>query len=203
MYRACWYVKWFVLEEGLLANGIVELWNGRMYSMVGRRNDTMRLRMRTGMNGRIDEILMASLALDVCIYNLLYLDADENRQARQNEQIWFYQRVDRWFRYFSWIKWVIFHDQLRLYRYPMPLIHRVIAFPPHAILSKMFYEPVLRASWFILWQAALKSYDSYSSRTKRIVQCPFYTTSSPFRHPPSGHNFYENPQKFDCVLENP
>jgi len=36
--------------------------------MVGRRNDTMRLRMRTGMNGGMDEILMASLDLDVCIY---------------------------------------------------------------------------------------------------------------------------------------
>jgi len=28
-----------------------------MYSMVGRRNDTMRLRMRTGMNGGMDDIL--------------------------------------------------------------------------------------------------------------------------------------------------
>jgi len=61
-----------------------------MYSMVGRRNDTMRLRMRTGMNGGMDEILMASLDLDVCIYNMLYVDADKNRQARQNEQIRFY-----------------------------------------------------------------------------------------------------------------
>jgi len=68
----------------------VELWSGGMYIMVGRRNDTIRLRMRTGMTGRIDEILVASLALDVCIYNLLYVDADENRQARQNEQIRFY-----------------------------------------------------------------------------------------------------------------
>jgi len=57
--------------------GIVELWNGGMYSMVGRRNDTMRLRMRTGMNRGMDEILMASLDLDVCIYNLLYVDVDE------------------------------------------------------------------------------------------------------------------------------
>jgi len=69
---------------------MVELWNGGMYSMVGRRSDTTRLRMRTGMNGGMDEILMASLDLDVCIYNLLYVDADENRQARQNEQIRFY-----------------------------------------------------------------------------------------------------------------
>jgi len=58
--------------------------------MVGGRNDTMRLRMRTGMNGGMDEILMASLDLDVCIYNMLYVDVDENRQARQNEQIRFY-----------------------------------------------------------------------------------------------------------------
>jgi len=65
-----------------------------MHSMVGRRNETMRLRMRTGMNGGMDEILMASLDLDVCIYNLLYVNADENRQARQNEQIPFYLRVD-------------------------------------------------------------------------------------------------------------
>jgi len=48
--------------------------------MVGRRNDTMRLRMRTGMNSGMHEILMASLDLDVCIYNMLYVDADENRQ---------------------------------------------------------------------------------------------------------------------------
>ena len=78
------------MEEWLLAYGIVELWNGGMYSMVGRRNVTIRLRMRTGMIGGMDEILMASLDLDVCIYNMLYVDADENRQARQNEQIRFY-----------------------------------------------------------------------------------------------------------------
>jgi len=69
---------------------VTGLWNGGMYSMVGGRNDTMRLRMRTGMNGGMDEILMASLDLDVCIYNMLYVDVDENRQARQNEQIRFY-----------------------------------------------------------------------------------------------------------------
>jgi len=62
--------------------------------MVGRRNDTMRLGMRTGMNSGMDEILMASLDLDVCIYNLLYVDAEENRQTRQNKQIRFYLRVD-------------------------------------------------------------------------------------------------------------
>jgi len=62
--------------------------------MVERRNDTMRLRMRTGMNSGMDEILMASLDLDVCIYNLLCVDAEEYRQARQNEQIRFYLRVD-------------------------------------------------------------------------------------------------------------
>ena len=33
----------------------------------------------------MDEIQMASLNLDVCIYNLLYVDADESRRARQNE----------------------------------------------------------------------------------------------------------------------
>ena len=73
-----------------MAYGIVEWWNDGMYSMVGRRNDTMRLRMRTGMIAGMDEILMASLALDVCIYNRLYVDADENRQDRQNEQTRFY-----------------------------------------------------------------------------------------------------------------
>jgi len=62
--------------------------------MVGRRNDTMRLRMGTGMNSGMDEILVASLDLDICIYNLLYVDAEENRQVRQNEQIRFYLRVD-------------------------------------------------------------------------------------------------------------
>jgi len=30
---------------------------------------------------------MASLDLDVCIYNMLYVDVDKNKQARQNEQI--------------------------------------------------------------------------------------------------------------------
>jgi len=66
-------------------------------------------------------------------------------------------------KYFWCIKWVILHDQLPQYRDLMCLIHRVIAFPPHAILSRMFYQPVLRASWFIPWQAALKSYYSYTS----------------------------------------
>jgi len=81
-----------LLVCGMICIGemVTGLWNGGMYSMVGRRNDTMRLRMRTGMNGGMDEILMASLDLDVCIYNMLYVDADENRQARQNEQIRFY-----------------------------------------------------------------------------------------------------------------
>jgi len=54
----------------------------------------MRLRMGTGMNSGMDEILVASLDLDICIYNLLYVDAEENRQVRQNEQIRFYLRVD-------------------------------------------------------------------------------------------------------------
>ena len=55
-----------------------------MYSMVGGRNATMHLRMRTGMNSEMDEILMASLDLDVCIYNLLYV-AEENRRGRTNK----------------------------------------------------------------------------------------------------------------------
>ena len=62
--------------------------------------------------------------------------------------------------YFSYVKWVILHDQLPQYGYSMPLIHRVIAFPPHAILSMMFYKPELRGCWFIPWQAALKSFYS-------------------------------------------
>jgi len=65
--------------------------------------------------------------------------------------------------YFLCIKWVILHDQQPQYGYSMRLIHRVIAFPPHAILSRMFYQPVLRACWFIPWQAALKSYYSCTS----------------------------------------
>ena len=81
-----------LLVCGMICIGgmVTGIWNGGMYSMVGRRNDTMRLRMRTGMKGGMDELLMASLDLDVCIYNMLYVDADENRQARQNEQIRFY-----------------------------------------------------------------------------------------------------------------
>jgi len=42
-----------------MVTGIMEWWNGGMYRMVGRRNDTMRLRMGTGMNGGMDEIPMA------------------------------------------------------------------------------------------------------------------------------------------------
>jgi len=34
--------------------------------MVGTRNDSTRLRMRTDMNSGMDEILMAPLDLDVC-----------------------------------------------------------------------------------------------------------------------------------------
>jgi len=41
--------------------------------MIGRRNDTIRLITRTGMSSGTFEILMASLDLDVCIYNLLYV----------------------------------------------------------------------------------------------------------------------------------
>ena len=62
--------------------------------MAGTRNDTMRLRMRIGMNSGMDETLMASLDLDVCIYNLLWVGAEENKQEKQNEQIRFYLRVD-------------------------------------------------------------------------------------------------------------
>jgi len=62
-----------------MVTGIVEWWNGGMYSIVGRRNETMRLRMRAIMNSGMGGILMASLDLDVCIYNLLYVDAEEKR----------------------------------------------------------------------------------------------------------------------------
>ena len=65
--------------------------------------------------------------------------------------------------YFWCIKWVILHDQLPQYGYSMRLIHQVNAFPPHAILSRMFYQPVLRGCWFIQWQEALKSFYSYTS----------------------------------------
>jgi len=74
---------------------MVEWWNGGMVEWWNVQHGWekewhLRLRMRTGMNGGMDEILMALLDLDVCIYNMLYVDADENRQARQNEQIRFY-----------------------------------------------------------------------------------------------------------------
>jgi len=65
--------------------------------------------------------------------------------------------------YFSCIRWVILHDQLLQYGYSMRVIHQLIAFPQHAILSMMLYQPALRACWFIPWQAALKSYYSYTS----------------------------------------
>ena len=45
----------------------------------------------------------------------------------------------------------------------MRLIYRVMAFLLHAILSRMFYQPVSRACLFIPWQVALKSYYSYTS----------------------------------------
>jgi len=44
---------------------------------------------------------------------------------------------------------------------------------------------------------------NYSTRAKRFVRCPFYTKSSRLRHPPPGHNLYENPQNFGCAPENP
>ena len=53
-------------------------WNcGGMHSVVGIRNDTMPLRMRTGMLSGMDEIWVASLDLDVCIYSLLCVDVGE------------------------------------------------------------------------------------------------------------------------------
>ena len=45
----------------------------------------------------------------------------------------------------------------------MRLIHRVAAFTPHAILSRMLYQPVLRACWSTSGQVALKSYYRYAS----------------------------------------
>jgi len=51
---------------------MIEWWNGGMYSMVGRRNNTMSLRMRTGMNSRTDEILMAFLDFLFFIFYILF-----------------------------------------------------------------------------------------------------------------------------------
>jgi len=65
--------------------------------------------------------------------------------------------------YFWRIKWVILHDQLLQYQCSMRLIHRVITFPPHAILFGTFYQPALGACWSTPWRAALKSYYSYTS----------------------------------------
>ena len=65
--------------------------------------------------------------------------------------------------YFWCTKWVILHDHMPPYRYSMSLIHRVIAFPPPAILSGMFYPLVFRGCWYIMCLAALISYSSYSS----------------------------------------
>jgi len=48
---------------------------------------------------------------------------------------------------------------VRPLQYSIRLIHRVIAFPPHAIL---FYWPVLRARWLTPRRAALKSSYSYT-----------------------------------------
>ena len=49
------------------------------------------------------------------------------------------------------------------YEYSKRLIHRAIAFPPHAILSRMFYQLVFMGCWFITWQQILRSYHSYTS----------------------------------------
>ena len=68
------------------------------------------------------------------------------------------------------IMWVILHDHVPQYGYSMRLIHRVIAFPPYVILSRMFYQPVSRTCWFIPWQVALKSYYS-------LAWVPFWLSS--------------------------
>lgn len=70
-----------------MVTGTMEWWNARHGWTT---NDSACLRMRTGMNRGMDEVLMASLDPEVCIYGLLQVDADENRQARQNERIRFY-----------------------------------------------------------------------------------------------------------------
>ena len=72
---ACWIVVQNVsrllvcgmIRIAEMVTGIVEWWNGGMYSMVGRRNDTMRLRMRTGLNSGIGEILNGFAGLG-CLY---------------------------------------------------------------------------------------------------------------------------------------
>ena len=45
--------------------------------------------------------------------------------------------------------------------------------------------------------------DSYSTRAKRFVRCPFYTKSAHLHHPLSLHNVYENQREFILALENP
>ena len=58
---------------------------------------------------------------------------------------------------------MILHDQIPKYLYSMPLIHQVITFQPHASFSRMLYQLVLRGCSFITWQAAVRSYYSYTS----------------------------------------
>jgi len=79
------------LQEWLLA-----WWNGAMHSMVGTRNVTMRLRMRTGMHSGMDEIQMASLDLDVCIviYNLMLVRKNIGKRGRMDKYDTIYLRVD-------------------------------------------------------------------------------------------------------------
>ena len=63
---------------------------------------------------------------------------------------------------------MILLDQLPQYGCSMRLIHRVAAFTSHTILSRMFYQPVLRACRSTSWQAALKSYYGYTSV---LIEC--------------------------------
>jgi len=67
-----------------------------MHSMVGTRNVTMRLRMRTGMHSGMDEIQMASLDLDVCIviYNLMLVRKNIGKRGRMDKYDTIYLRVD-------------------------------------------------------------------------------------------------------------
>jgi len=79
-----------LLECGMIGiagmvTGMVEWWNGGMHSMVGTRNVTMRLRMRTGMHSGMDEIQMASLDLGVCIYNLMLVRKNIGKRGRMDK----------------------------------------------------------------------------------------------------------------------
>jgi len=84
------------------------------------------------------------------------------------------EKVSHISNYFWCIKWVILHDHMLQYGYSMRLVHRVIAFPQHAILSRMFYQHVLWACWFIPWQAALKSFYRYINSWWMLAWVPFW-----------------------------